>query len=146
MSTILLAGAALAAWVFTLVVGARAAFAVLDRKREDRTEPAEGLHARISQLEIAVAGLPSLWETERARSQEERERAEKAYAKARAAESRSRRLMEDSEEDEDGEDQGILPLDGGEGDPRGMYPLSGNVAQSQRAPSNGLLPFLLTRR
>lgn len=61
--------------------------------------------AELQRLKIEVAGLPSLWASERERMEDASERAKAHRASARAQLSQARRLAEDSDdESEDGDD------------------------------------------
>lgn len=73
------------------------------------------LRARVAELEIQVAGLPSLWEDERRRVELHADRARKAEARARA-------LREESDEDEDAAED-VLQLDALGGDEGGLPPV-----------------------
>lgn len=85
------------------------------------------LAAEVAELQVAVKGLPSLWE-------EERERADRAYSRARAARSAAERATRgDDERDEDeGEDDyphsGVQPLHVGVGNGGGVQPVPEVVA------------------
>lgn len=124
MVGIMLAASALIAAL--ALIGATSVFAVRAFRvppahSDPRTDDVTALHARVKELEIAVQGLPSLWESERQRMEEQRERAERAYASARASWSRARRQREGSDEGEDEEDGDLSAWDGaasaGEGVP-----------------------------
>lgn len=115
------------------------------------------LAAEVAALRTRVEGLPSLWESERARAEEASELAKQRNSRARAALSTARRLDAEREgelEDDDEPDEGdvLRELDARAGPEQGVLPMRDRVAASagdspadeltQRALAVGWSPWL----
>ena len=78
-------------------------WAISSRRTAAGKAPESPLEARVAALEIKVAGLPSLWESERKRVEQHAER-------ARKAEKSARRIREEIEEEPE-EDPDLFAVD-----------------------------------
>lgn len=110
------------------------------------------LRSDLAEMGTVVAGLPSLWETERQRVEDANERAKGRLAAARAAESRARAAKR-GEGDEDGDDLAeeaaqLLAEHAQVGDREGVHAVHGDVESdatddlTQRALQAGWSPYL----
>lgn len=110
------------------------------------------LRAGVAEMGTVVAGLPSLWETERERAEDAKDRAHKRLAAARAAESRARSLAGgEDDEDEDGDAEQaarLLNEHASGGNSEGLYALPEDVEGdapddlTRRALASGWSPYL----
>lgn len=150
-------GAALALSVALVVAGG--AFALLRGAQEPRsstvTDPrVDAIGARLTEVEVAVKGLPSLWESERQRAEDANDAAKRRNSSARAALSAARRARPDDDEDDDDEgdddleDDDVLELDARRGGGGGVQQLPTPVGPdpeddlTKRAVAAGWSPFI----
>lgn len=134
------------------------ATAALLRVQPPRSAPESGtklqeLAAEVAELKLAVAGLPSLWESEADRMEEAAERAKREHSRARAARSaaeraRAREEDDDTDDDDDGEGGDVLALDDARSARQGVQPVRAHVEAdsgedlTKRAIAAGWSPFL----
>lgn len=160
----LLGGAAIGA-AAALIIGAVAALRMsqgsvrgphaslkYDERIRALNDQVADLRSDVAEMGTVVAGLPSLWETERQRVEEQNERASKRLAAARAAESRAKRAAsgEDDEDRDDSAEEAARLLEehasGGNGE--GMHPMSESMVGhatddlTERALQAGWTPYL----
>jgi len=121
VTTVLVSVAAVVFGLGFLGLGATAVYVYLLRSRPVIVEPQTAVEVRVAALEVSVAGLPSLWEDERARSKRDKDR---ALAAERSVEEKLAELEERTAAGED-----VLTGDGEGGAGSGMLHLQPRLGQ-----------------
>lgn len=113
------------------IAGVLGAVVTYFRASSRMPEPAETLQLRVAELEMRVAALPSLWDTERMQAEAALKQARSEHAKARAARSAAERAR--GESDELDADEDVHGGDGGSGAAQGVLPMHRRVEGSPGA-------------